>query len=220
MLPLICCLSLWVGAQPLVSSPSPTVAAGGLAAVPASGPTLSHSGGSSISPGQILTVEVRGVGSDVKFASFDLGPSIHGLQLFPVGEGRWTGQFVVLPSMAGRTLQPQARLYDGARQEVSVSSQKDGFIKVAASQDVQAGVIATTHGRTAVAFDATIRMDTLTVQSAHDSVAFRPEIKNNYMLLPKSIKSADIVSVSALTITGEKLVLSGPAASSLAMGTR
>lgn len=213
MLPIICCLSLWVGAQPLVNPSTPSAAV-------ASGPTLSHNGGSSIEPGQILTVEVQGAPESVEFASFDLGPTVRGLQLFPDGEGRWVGRFVILPSMAGGTLQPQARLYDGRRKAVPMSSKGGHFIKVAASPVDQPGVITTTEGRTAVAFDATIRMDTITVQSAHDSVAFQPEIQNNYLLLPKTINADDIVSVSALTVSGDKVVLSGPAASTLAMGSR
>lgn len=198
VLPFVFCLTLWAVAFPQTCA------------------RVSLEAPHPLTPGRLITVRVEGAPSETRSAFFDLGPAVHGLQLFPAGEGRWEGSFAVLPSMVGQHFQARAHLYDANRQAIPVTD-SDLSVQVASSTERQPGVIAeTSDGRVAVAFDDTIRLSTVEVRTLDQKGSVTPVLRNNYVVLPPSLKPEDIVSVTARNIQGQPVKLLGPA--SLALG--
>jgi hypothetical protein len=173
-----------------------------------------------VSPGRLITVKVQGAPANTEAAFFDLGPRIHGLQLFPAGEGSWEGSFAVLPSMIGQQFEPTAHLYDADRKPIAISS--GGLsVQVASAKEPQPGMIAaTSDGRAAVAFDDKIRLDTIEICTTDHKGMVQPELRNNYVVLPRTIDPQEIVSASALNLQGQRVVVAGPASTSMALNLR
>lgn len=185
-----------------------------------------------LTPGRLITVKIQGAPEMTRAAFFDLGPQIRGLQLYPVGGGTWEGSFAVLPSMVGQQFQATANLYDAKRKaipvrdsqlvlEVASPSQKPGYATRNRGERRALGMIGeTSGGRVAVAFDTKIRLDTIQVRTLDQVDGVRPELRNNYLVLPEDIESADVVSVTALNLQNQPVVLYGPASTALSAGAR
>lgn len=194
LLPFVFCLTLWAVALPQ----------DGRAQVSMEVP---HP----LTPGSLITVRVEGAPAETRAAFFDLGPAVRGLQLFPVGEGRWEGFFAVLPSMVGQHFRARAHLFDAQRRPIPV---RDGdlAVQVASAPQQQPGVIAqTSDGQVVVAFDDKIRSDSIEVLTLSQRAVWKPELRNNCLILPSSVRPQDIVSVTALNIYNQPVQLRGMA---------
>lgn len=205
VIPFLFCLTLWAVALPRDGAPEVSL----LAPHP-------------LTPGALVTVKVEGAPPMTEAAFFDLGPNIRGLQLYPAGEGRWEGSFAVLPSMVGQHFKARANLYDANRRPIPVRDSHLA-VQVSSAPARQPGVIAeTADGRVAVAFDETIRLDTVEVRTVGQSEGeelMRPELRNNYLVLPAEVKAGQIVAVTAQSIRGQEIVLRGPANRGLALSS-
>ena len=172
-------------------------------------PRLLVEGELPLTPGQVVTVRVENAPAATKFASFDLSPEIHGLMLYPKGEGVWEGSLALLPSMEGQTFQPRAELFAADRSAVVLNA-VTGW-EVASSSSQPAGLLLRTNsGRAAVAFDQTIRLDTLELRIDGRQTPVVATPRNNLLVLPSSVDLAEVDSVSALNLDGQRVVISGP----------
>ena len=204
VIPFLFCLTLWAVALPQADR----------------GPTVSLDAPTPVAPGHMITVTVEGAPAVTESAFFDLGPQIRGLQLYPAVHGVWKGSFAVLPSMVGQHFRAVAHLYDAERKAIPVPP-SELTVQVASAPSPQPGVIAeTSDGRAAVAFDETVRLDSIVIHTRDQKGKLQPELRNNYLVLPTTFDVDDIVEVTALTIHGEPLTLSGPASTAMVMGTR
>lgn len=210
------CLSLWAAAVPSNPGPAAEVATPARPVAVHDGPRVVVDAPAVIQPGQLITIAVERAPAGTEFASFGLTPEIHGLQLFDKGNGRWEGSFAVLPSMAGMRFAPQVKLYDAERQVSPLGADVKPMM-VSAAESRQPGIIADAgEGRTAIAFDQTVRLDTVTIASREAGQLVAPELKNNYLLLPVGVEPDEVVTVSALNLKGERVILHGPASDAVA----
>ncbi len=225
IVPFLFCLTLWAvalpndpavrSAVPAAPSSAPALAAEARVAAE-TGPRVVVDSPEVVQPGRLITIAVEDAPADTKFASFGLTPEIHGLRLYDKGNGRWEGSFAILPSMAGQQFRPQVKLYDAERRVLPLA-ERDLNITVAAAEERQPGVVADAgQGRTAIAFDQTVRLDTVTIAAREAGGIVEPELRNNYLLLPAGIEPDEIVTVSALNLQGERVVLHGPASDAVA----
>jgi hypothetical protein len=203
VIPFLFCLTLWAVAAPREGTPEVFLQA-------------PHP----LAPGAFITVRVEGAPAATQSAFFDLGPAVRGLQLYPVGMGRWEGSFAVLPSMVGQRFQARAHLY-GADRRPLAAPESESVVPVSSAAERQPGMISTTaDGKVAVAFDQTIQLDSLEVRTMGGDEGRRrlqPELRNNYVVLPSSVEPGQVVSVRALTIHGQELLVWGPASSAMAL---
>lgn len=194
LIPFMFCLTLWAVALPQDTHATVTMDA----PVP-------------LTPGRLITVRVEGAPANTTAAFFDLGPSVHGLQLLPAGGGKWQGSFAVLPSMVGQHFQARAHLYDANRRLIPVRDHDLSVLVASADQSQSGMIVETSDGKVAVAFDDKIRLDTIEVHTLDQKGSVRPELRNNYVVLPANLRADDIVSVTALDIRDNPVTLHGPA---------
>ena len=144
--------------------------------------------------------------------SYSLDRTARGLLMQPAGLHRWQGQFVVLPSQTGKTLQPTVTTYlkDGR-----MLHQKLAPIRVSGRGAQQDGLITKTEeGRLLCVFTRVVNASTVRVVTEDGSIK-RVGHENNYFILPPEINEENFRSVEATTIHGKRIVLTNSRAVSL-----
>lgn len=156
----------------------------------------------SIAPGELLEVRVNDLPAETTAASFALGHGIHGLLMRPQPDGSWKGRFAVLPSLAGKTLEPMVtlRLSDGSEATRLLPPRR---VKANDAGDGD-GFVAKADGEVMFVFDQTIQMDTVVVETSDGSTLGRPHYENNYFVL-QGVDSSEIEEIRATSIHGDQL---------------
>ena len=156
----------------------------------------------SIVPGELLEVQVTDLPAETTAASFALGHGIHGLLMRPQPDGSWKGKFAVLPSLAGKTLEPMVtlRLADGSEATRLLPSRR---VKANDAGDGD-GFVAKADGEVMFVFDQTIQMDTVVVETSNGKTLGRPQYENNYFVL-QGVDSDEIEEIRATSIHGDQL---------------
>jgi hypothetical protein len=158
----------------------------------------------SLAPGELLEIQVKDLPAETAVASFALGHGIHGLLMRPQPDGSWKGRFAVLPSLAGKTLEPMVtiRLADGSEATRILPPRR---VKSVDTRDGD-GFVARADGEVMFVFDKTIQMDTVVVETTNGKAIERPHYENNYFVL-QGVESGEIEEIRATSIHGEQLLI-------------
>ena len=162
--------------------------------------------------GQLLVLTSNSVPENAEMVSYSLDRTARGLLMKPAGLHRWQGQFVILPSQAGETLQPVVTTYlkDGR-----MLHQELAPIRVSGRTSQRDGLITRTHkGRLLCVFNRVVNAASVRVVTADGSVK-QVGHENNYFVLPPEINEQNFRSVEATTIHGDHVVLTNSRAVSL-----
>lgn len=163
----------------------------------------------SVQPGQLLVIEAAGLPSNTAMASFSLGGRVHGLLMERGADGKWTGKFAVLPSMAGQTLDPlvTARLASGGAKTFALPPVRVESVSSAPSHD---GFLSSDEGHLIFGFGSTIQLDSVKVHTTQ-GVIERVPYENNYFKLPSDVSLNEVEQIEATSVRGENLEIT-PAA--------
>ena len=162
--------------------------------------------------GQLLVLTSTSVPEDAEMVSYSLDRTARGSLMQPAGLHRWQGQFVILPSQTGKTLQPTVTTYlkDGR-----MLHQKLAPIRVSGRTSQRDGLITRTDkGRLLCVFNRVVNAASVRVVTADGSVK-QVGHENNYFVLPPEINEQNFRSVEATTIHGDHVVLTNSRAVSL-----
>lgn len=154
--------------------------------------------------GELLTITSRDVPETTKMVSYSLDHEVRGLLMQPSGRYQWSGDFLIPPSHAGKTLRPVLTYY---LNNGSTMTQELDPIKIAPNQTHQPGVLSSSNnGRLVCLFSKVVSADTVRAIT-RDGQAHRVGHENNYFVLPSSISSDNVRAVTAKTIHGETVTL-------------
>lgn len=155
-----------------------------------------------LAPGELLEIQVKDLPAGTQSASFALGHGIYGLLMQPQPDGSWKGRFAVLPSLAGKTLEPMVsiRLADGSEDTRLLPPRR---VKAVDAKEGD-GFLAKADGEVMFVFDETIQMDSVMVETSGGKIIERPLYENNYFVV-KGVEADEIEEIRALSIHGDRL---------------